>query len=457
MSRVDRTRLPVPGTGGAFRFPRIARRVLANGLEIRAVSHHAVPVVSTVLLMPGGASADPADRPGLAALTADLLDEGSGGREALAVADAIARVGGDLDVDVGPDQTTVALVTLGRFLEQGLAIVVELAAAPTLGEADFERVRKLRIERLRQMRDHAPAVAERAFARLVYGTHPYGHVGLGTETSLSAVTLDELRAFHRALYTPANATVVIVGDHPAPVLLDAAAAAFDGWTALASDLQVNPASGLASPPWRPSTRLAMVPRPGSAQSELRIGQVCAARSTPDYHALVVLNTVLGGQFVSRVNLNLREDKGYTYGARTGIDLRRGMGPFVFQTSVQTEVTAAAITEALREIHDIRDVRPPTAAELETARAAVTLGFPRGFETAQQVSRSVAQLALHGLPDSYFEEFVPEVNRVTIDDLARVAVTYLDPARMVTLVVGDRERIGDSLASLGMGEPVLVEP
>jgi len=457
VSRVDRTRLPVPGAVGAFRFPRIARRALANGLEIRAVSHHAVPVVSTVLLMPGGASADPADRPGLAALTADLLDEGSGGREALAVADAIARVGGDLDVDVGPDQTTVALATLGRFLEQGLAIVMELAAAPTLGEADFERVRKLRIERLRQMRDHAPAVAERAFARLVYGTHPYGHVGLGTEASLSAVTLDELRAFHRALYTPAGATVVIVGDHPAPVLLDAAAAAFEGWRASASDLQVNPASGLASPPWRPAARLAMVPRPGSAQSELRIGQVCAARSTPDYHALVVLNTVLGGQFVSRVNLNLREDKGYTYGARTGIDMRRGMGPFVFQTSVQTEVTAPAITEALREIHDIRDGRPPTAAELETARAAVTLGFPRGFETAQQVSRSVAQLALHGLPDSYFEEFVPEVNRVTIDDLARVAATYLDPARMVTLVVGDRERIGDSLASLGMGEPVLVEP
>lgn len=457
MSRVDRTRLPVPEPVGVFRFPHIARRALANGVEIRAVSHRAVPVVSAVLLMPGGASADPAGRPGLAALTADLLDEGSGGRGALEVADAIARVGGDLDVDVGPDHTMVALAALGRFLEPGLAILAELATAPTLAEADFERVRKLRIERLRQLRDHAPAVAERAFARLLYGTHPYAHVGLGTEASLSAVTLDELHAFHAALYTPAGATVVIVGDHPEQVLLDAAAAAFGAWTASAGSGQLDARGGMATPPRQPTARLAIVPRPGSAQSELRIGQVCAARSTPDYHTLVVLNTVLGGQFVSRVNLNLREDKGYTYGARTGFDLRRGLGPFVFQTSVQTEVTAEAIVEAQREIRDIRGERPPTDAELETARAAVTLGFPRGFETAQQVSRSVAQLALHGLPDTYFEEFVPTVNAVTTEDLARAAVTHLDPARMVTLVVGDREKVGDSLASLGMGEPVLVEP
>ncbi|MGE3274756.1 MAG: M16 family metallopeptidase [Vicinamibacterales bacterium] len=457
MTRVDRRTLPVPGPEGTFRFPHIAKRALANGLEIRAVSHHAVPVASAVLLVPGGSSADPDGRPGLAALTADLLDEGSGGRGALEVADAVARLGGDLDIEVGPDQITVGLTTLGRFLEPGLGLLAEIATRPNLTDEDFARVRKLRLERLRQLRDHAPAVAERAFARLLYGSHPYGHLGLGTEASLAATTVDELRLFHRALFAPVGATLVIAGDHPETVLLDAAAAAFGGWTAAAEAGTVDRKAGTEDPPRLPSTRLALVPRPGSAQSELRIGQVCASRATPDYHALVMLNTILGGQFVSRVNLKLREEKGYTYGARTGFDLRRGLGPFAFQTSVQTEVTAAAIVEARREIADIRGARPATAAELDTARQAVTRGYPRGFETAQQVARSVAQLALHGLPDSYFEEFVPRVNAVTTGDIERVAAAYLDPERMLTLVVGDQEKIGTSLSILEMGEPSIIEP
>ncbi|MGE0042076.1 MAG: M16 family metallopeptidase [Vicinamibacterales bacterium] len=457
MSRADRTRLPVPGADTAFRFPTVARRNLANGLEIRAVSHHAVPVVATVLLVPGGSSADPADRAGLAALTADLLDEGSAGRGALEVADAIARLGGDVEVEVGPDQTTIGLTTLGRFLEPGLGLLAEIATRPNLDEGDFLRVRKLRLERLRQLRDHAPAVAERAFARLLYGTHPYGHLGLGTEASLNQTTVEELRTFHRALFSPAGTTVVIVGDHPVATLLDAAAAAFGGWASAPEAGTVDRKAGMREPPRDPSARLAIVPRPGSAQSELRIGHVCASRATPDYHALVVLNTVLGGQFVSRVNLNLREDKGYTYGARTGIDLRRGLGPFAFQTSVQTDVTAAAITEARREIADIRGARPATADEIEVARQAVTRGYPRGFETAQQVARSVSQLALHGLPDSFFEDFVPKIHAITTDDVARVAEIYLQPERMVTLVVGDHDKVGASLATLGLGDPVLVEP
>ena len=163
-----------------------------------------------------------------------------------------------------------------------------------------------------------------------------------------------------------------------------------------SSLAIDRDAGLRPPPLVPDRRLAIVARPGAAQSELRIGHVCASRDTPDYHALVLLNMILGGQFVSRVNLNLRQEKGYTYGVRTGFDLRRGIGPFVLQTSVQTDVTADAIREALTEIEDIRGSRPATADELALARASVTRGYPRGFETAQQVARSVSQLALHEL-------------------------------------------------------------
>jgi predicted Zn-dependent peptidase len=167
--------------------------------------------------------------------------------------------------------------------------------------------------------------------------------------------------------------------------------------------------------------------------------------------------ILGGQFVSRVNLNLRQDKGYTYGVRTGFDLRRGLGPFVLQTSVQTEVTVDAVREALRELEDVRTSRPPTPDEIGLARASITQGYARGFETAQQVARGVAQLALHRLPDTYFEEFVPRIEEVTEADLSRVARHYLDPARMVTLVVGDHARIASSLTALNLGEPAVLSP
>jgi predicted Zn-dependent peptidase len=237
----------------------------------------------------------------------------------------------------------------------------------------------------------------------------------------------------------------------------AAADAFSHWEMPAETLSFNRHAGLTPPPLVPERRLAIVPRAGAAQSELRIGHVCASRDTPDYHALVLLNMILGGQFVSRVDMNLRQDKGYTYGVRTGFDLRRGLGPFVLQTSVGTEVTVAAISEALRELDDIRGRRPVTADEMALARASITQGYPRGFETAQQVARGVSSLALHGLPDTYFEEFVPRVEAITLADLSRVAEQYLDLARMIILAVGDHDRIASPLTSLNLGEPLVLSP
>jgi predicted Zn-dependent peptidase len=203
--------------------------------------------------------------------------------------------------------------------------------------------------------------------------------------------------------------------------------------------------------------LGVVARGGAAQSELRIGHACARRATPDYHALLILNTILGGDFVSRLNLNLRERKGYTYGVRSGFNLRRGVGPFLIQTSVGTDVTAPAIAEALSEIRAIRDARPVTPQEVAAAFATLSKGYPRGFETAGQVARSVAQLALHQLPDTYFEEFVPRLSRVTADDVTRVACKYLDPAKLTTLIVGDLDKIHASLPELGLGAHEVLAP
>jgi predicted Zn-dependent peptidase len=202
------------------------------------------------------------------------------------------------------------------------------------------------------------------------------------------------------------------------------------------------------------TTLAVVPRESAAQSELRIGQLATSRVTPDYPALLVMNAVLGGQFVSRVNLKLREEKGYTYGARTSFEWRRGISPFALQTSVHTGSTADAIADSLAEIASIRGMRPPSDEEMLLAKASLTRGYPRGFETAQQVGRSVALLSLYGLPDSYFEEFVPKVNAVTSADVVAAAARHLDPAKLTTLIVGDYSAIADSLRSLNLGEPQL---
>ena len=446
---VDRSRLPVPGPDRVFHFPRIVRRSLANGLELRAVRHRSVPVVSMVLLVPGGSAVDPDAGHGLVSMTAGLLDEGSRGQSALDIAERVARIGGDLDVEVGMDAVAVGLTTLDRFFESGLELVHEIVTAPNLANDDFNRIRNLRLERLAQMKDHAAAIAERAFARVLYGPHPYGHLSLGSEPALTAMTVDAARAMHAALFTPAGATLVIVGDRSEDQLLDIAAAKFDPWLAAASTMTIDRAAGLAPPP-PPREALVVIHRPGAAQSELRIGHVCAARSTPDYPKLLVLNTILGGEFVSRLNLNLRESKGYTYGVRTGFNLRRGIGPFVMQTSVATDVTGPAIQEALAEIRAIADGRPATGDEVAQAFASLSKGYPRGFETAGQVARSVAQLALHHLPDTYFEEFVPRLAEVTPEDVTAAARQYLASLKMSTVIVGDLDKIHASLPGLGLG-------
>jgi zinc protease len=447
---VDRSRLPVPGPDRPFHFPRIVRRALANGLELRAVRHRSVPIVSMVLLVPGGSAVDPDDGHGLVSMTAGLLDEGSRGQSALDIAERVARIGGDLDVEVGMDAVAIGLTTLDRFFENGLELVHEIVTAPNLANDDFNRIRKLRLERLKQMKDHAAAIAERAFARVLYGSHPYGHLSLGSEPALTAMTVDAARALHAALFTPAGATLIIVGDRPEDELLDRAAAMFDPWRAAASTMAIDRAAGVTAPPSTALAALAVIDRLGAAQSELRIGHVCAPRSTPDYPKLLVLNTILGGEFVSRLNLNLRESKGYTYGVRTGFNLRRGMGPFVMQTSVATDVTGPAILEALAEIRAIADGRPATGDEVAQAFASLSKGYPRGFETAGQVARAVAQLALHDLPDTYFEEFVPRLAQVTADDVSAAARQYLASVKMSTVIVGDLDKIRGSLSGLGLG-------
>ena len=450
---VDRSFLPRAGAEPPFVFPEIRRGRLANAVDVWTAEHRDVPLVSALVLIRAGAALDPADRPGLAALTGDLLDEGCGDLDALGLHDKLGRLGAQLETEVGADATLLGLTTLARFAGESLSLLADMVTRPRFEDADFARVRDLRVNRLLQLREMPPAVAERTFLRLIYGDHPYGHLPIGSADALRAMVVGEPVSFHRRMYDPSRASVIIVGNGSHAELFELAQRAFGGWRA-ADPIDFPDPAAIPVASTTSVDRVVVVQRAGAPQSELRLGHLGVARTSPDYHALVTLNLVLGGQFVSRINTNLRERKGYTYGARTTFDFRRGAGPFVLHASVQSEATADAVREALGELQAIRRDRPVTEEELALGRAGVTRGYPRNFETAEQVARAIAQLALYDLPQDYFTRFVPTVLSLTPADLTRAATEHIRPDRLIAVVVGDQEKIGGGLGDLGLGQPVM---
>ena len=449
---VDRTRLPRPGAAPSVRFPSIGAVRLSSGVELRTVEHPGPPVIQWLLLLCHGSAADPATQPGLAALTADLLDEGSERRSALELHRALDRIGARLGVHVGPDTTTLSLMTLTQHAADGLALLGEIATQPRFEPTDFDRVRTLRRNRLRQMRTVPSAVADRAYIEALYPGHPYGHLGIGTDTALAGLTIDDVRQFHAGTYRLETGTLIAAGAFTHERLIqiaDAALGDLTGGTGRADGRErVTPGA-----PAEPSARLVVVDRPGAVQSEIRIGHVAVSRRTPHYHALHVMNMVLGGQFVSRLNRSLREEKGYTYGVRTGFDFRSAPGPFTMHGSVQADATVESVREVLDEMTALGGARPVTSSELDLARASLTKGYTRGFETSGQVARGVMQLVQHDLPADEHDQFVPRVNAVEAADVTMAAATYLRPNQAVVVVVGPAREIENGLEALNLGPAV----
>ena len=456
MTKVDRTRLPDLGQESQFIFPVIQSHRLSNGLTLRTAEHHSVPVITFHLQVWAGLGFDPSELAGLAGITADMLDEGTAKLSTLAISEALADIGAELNIDVGPDVTNVSLTTLTRFADKGATLLADLVTCPSLRDEDFKRVQQLRLDRLRQLNDVPPAVAERVFLQLLYQDHPYGHLAIGSEQTLQAMQLEDVQQFHLQRYRPENATLIVVGAESHSTLLAITERTFGQWQSRNSSTlkrrRPPDSHNLTS-----TVRLAVVPRDQAPQSHVRIGQLSAKRNSPDYPALVVMNRILGGDFVSRINLNLREDKGYTYGARTGFDWRCGPAPFSLEVAVDSRATVDAIQESIFELSAIRGSRPTTNKELMVAKASLTRGYPRSFETARSIAHGVAQLTHYDLPDKYFEEFIPSISAVEIDDVTQVANTYLQPDQLITLIVGDQKLIASSVESLGLGKPVVLSP
>ncbi len=439
---VDRQRLPEPTETRGLRFPDITRSTLAPGFNLWTVERNDLPLVHLLWLWHAGSAVDAASACGLASLTADMLDEGTVDLTMPRLHDALARVGGQLDTDIGHDATVLSLTALSAHRARAVGLLVGMAEHPRLEDSDFERVRSLRLNRVRQLRYSASALADLVTMRHLYGAHPYGRPTIGTEESLPGFDVDLVRARHE-LYRRTPVTLVAVGDitHAECERLVRAELTPAARSTVTEPEGELPAAG---------PRMVFVPRQGSAQSEVRVARVGAARDTPDYHALVVTNTLLGGAFVSRINSKLREEKGVTYGARSSFQFYRRPGPFVVQCSVQSDATAASVVDILTELEDLGGQRAVTEAELRSAQGALTRGYARGFETAEQVARSAAQLALFDLPADTFDRFVDRVEAVTAADVTRLARTWLDRQAMRAVVVGDPVSARQGLDEAGMG-------
>jgi len=447
----DRSKPPAPGPVPALKLPPIQKRALANGLPVWIVEMAKVPVVQVNLIVRAGAAADPAGKYGLASFASAMLDEGAGTRNALELADAIEFLGISISTGSSWDASTVGLFTAVSRLDDALPLMADVALHPSFSEAEVERLRQERLTSLLQQRDNASALASAGFARMVYGTrHRYGAMAMGNNVSNGEMTAQEIRAFHAQYYQPQNSHLLVVGDVTPDTILPKLEKSFGGWKNGA-----NPAAPvLAAAPQHAAKQIYLIDRPGAAQSQIRIGWIGVPRSTPDYYVLDVLNTVLGGSFTSRLNQNLRERNGYSYGAGSLFDMRATPGPFYASSGVQTDRTVESLREFFIELSAIQ--QPIPAEELERAKNYLSLGFPAGFETTGSVAAQLGELVVYGLSESLFNEYVGRIQAVTVADAQRAASQYIQPDKFAVIVVGDLSKIEQPIRDANLG-PVRVVP
>jgi predicted Zn-dependent peptidase len=448
----DRGKPPAVGPAPSLKLPAIQKSKLANGVAVWIVEHHEVPLVQVNLIVRSGSSADPIGKYGVGSLTAAMLDEGAGTRSSLDLADAIDFLGANITTNSSFDASSVRLSSPVSKLGDALPLMSDIALRPTFPATELDRLRKERLTSLLQARDNVSALVQLAFPRIVYGpVHRYGTSTNGLPPALESLTLDDLRGFYRAHYRPDNATLLVVGDVTPASVLPLLEKAFGGWKAEGMAPLV---AAVPTAPQLTKRQVYLVDKPGAAQSQIRIGWVGVPRSTPDYATLTVLNTILGGSFTSRLNQNLREKNGYTYGASSIFDMRISAGPFLAAAGVQTDKTADALREFFVELNGILD--PIPAEELTKAKNNVALGFPGEFETTGDMARKLEELVIYGLPDDTFSSFVPAINRVTGADVQRAAARYVQPDKMAVVVVGDRAAIEANIRGLNLG-PVQIVP
>jgi zinc protease len=438
----DRRVVPAAGKSPELHIPTWTTTTLSNGAKLVVSPRHSLPLVSFQLNFIGGSNQyDPAGKVGVGGFVASMLSEGTTHRTGDQISNELQLLGTNVVTDIGAESGRMLFESTKDKFAPTLAIVADMVENPTFPEAALERTRSRTIVSLTQARDRTSGIASVVFPKVLYtANHPYGR--RMNEASVNAITHDDLVAFHKSYFEPAHAVITVVGDVDADDVKREVEQAFAGWKAGGS----VPAFDYPSVPAPKSTTIYLVDKPGAAQSTFSLGTPGPARNTPDYYALRVMNEMLGVLFQSRLNHNIREEKGYSYGVNSSFAYGRGPGPFRAGGDIVTAKTDSALIEFMKELKDIRGPHPPTDEELAQAKASLVQSLPEVFESVNGVNGGISAIYTQGLPEDYYQQFIRSVNAVTKDDVVRVAQKYIDPDHLALVIVGDRAKIEGPLVA-----------
>lgn len=438
---------PRPGVPRAYAFPPFERVRLANGLTVIAVDLPGRPLLSASLALRNGAVDEPAAQAGATVLSARALTEGTQQHDAIALVEATERLGASLHADAGWDGYSVGVDVPASRLEAALALLAEVVAQPTFPAGEVERIRDERLNDLLQARAEARRRLDEAFSSAIYTPEsPYHRPAAGIQETVAGLDRDLLQAAWLRGVDPRTMTLIVAGDLSGLDPVRIAGNLMGDWKRAP---QATSAGAIVAASALTGRRLLVVDKPGAPQTEIKVGHVGVSRRIPDFHAVSLLGAILGGLFNSRLNMKLREEKGYTYGAGAGFDPRRGAGPFSARAAVNTEVTAAALSDLMAELDRIRSERV-TDVELAAARDFLVGVFPLRFETPGPVVGAVQGMVIHDLPDDELATYRARIEAVTVDDVLSAAQAHLDLERMAAVLVGDAAVIASSLADAGFG-------
>ncbi len=439
-----RNQVPRAGAARPLQLATPVSAKLANGLTLILSERRGLPIVASNLVLRTGSDANPLDKPGTANFVAAMLDEGTAKRNALQIADDVSRLGASLGTSSSMDATTISARSLTKNFPATLEILSDVVLNPSFPAEEIERQRASRLAGLIQQRDNPAQVAAQVTAAVLYGPkHPYGYSEVGTEASVKAMTGDDMVAFWKQNFVPNNAALVVAGDISMDELRALAEKAFGSWQS------GTPAQPALSAPTTTAARVVVVDKPGSPQTQVRVASIGAPRSSPDFRPLQVMNLALGGLFSSRINMNLREQHGYTYGASSQFAFRRAAGPFQVASGIRTDVTGPAVTEIFKEVRGMVD-RPVSEDELKKAKDSLSNSLPGAFESSANAVSNFSNVFIYDLGLDYYTRYAEQVNAVTPDQTLAVAKRYLNPGAMVVVAVGDKAKIEPQLKKLNLG-------
>jgi zinc protease len=453
-SGADRSKLPEPGSPPSAKFPELERATLSNGLKLILARRDAIPQVRFDLLLDAGFASDQSAIPGTASLAMAMLDEGTTRRTSLQISDQLAQLGANLGTGSRLDVSTISLEALRENLDASLDIYGDVILNPSFPRTDFERLKKQRLAQIQQEKADPVGMALRVFPALLYGAgHAYANpwTGSGTEESTARIKRDDLIRFHRTWFKPNHATLIVVGATTMAEIKPRLERLFAGWKP-----GEVPAKNIATVAQQPRPVVYLVDRPGSLQSVIIAGHVAPPKANPKEVAIETMNGILGGDFSSRVNMNLREDKHWSYGAYTFFRDARGQRPFVAYAPVQTDKTKEAVMELDKELRGIMSDRPVQPAELSRAQASLTLTLPGSWETMSALAGSIGNIVTFGLDDRYYDTFAERVRAQTVESVTAVAGEVMHPSQLIWVVVGDRSKIEPGLRELKLGEIRLID-